>query len=116
MVSPKELGMLKKGYKSLAMLPTILDEDRIQVFKFWFGGVLQDGTHHHNELYYRALTVEPENRPRLYHLACKISDRGGVAIVSLGGDQCSLWLSLRHQGGAYESLGKLVSGLPKPTL
>lgn len=98
------------------MLPTVLEENRIQIFKFWFGGALQDGTHHQNELYYRALTVEHEKRPRLYHLACKIADRGGATIVSLSPDQCSLWLSLRHQGAAYEALGNLVSGLPRPTL
>ncbi|NJL48215.1 MAG: hypothetical protein HC929_12955 [Leptolyngbyaceae cyanobacterium SM2_5_2] len=49
------------------MLPKVLPENRIQVFKFWFGGALQDGAHHNDELYYRALTVESHKRTRLYH-------------------------------------------------
>lgn len=98
------------------MLPKILEERRIQVFKFWFGGTLQDGTHYHNELYYRALTVESSYRTRLYHLACKLSGKGGVIVVSLDDQQCSLWISLRDQALAHEAMNGQVAGLPRPSI
>jgi hypothetical protein len=110
------MGMLKSGQERAFMLPKILPEDRIQVFKFWFNGVLQDGTHHHNELYYRALTVEPIQRTRLYHLACKFSEQRAEALVSIADHQCSLWISLRSHMMAAQLLKQQVAGLPRPHL
>lgn len=98
------------------MLPKILEERRIQVFKFWFGGALQDGAHYHNELYYRALTVETNHRTRLYHLACKLSEKGGAVVVSLDDQQCSLWISLRDQALAHKVMDGQVAGLPRPSI
>jgi hypothetical protein len=98
------------------MLPKILQENRIQIFKFWFGGALQEGTHYHNELYYRALTVESDKRTRLYHLACKFGERGAVTLVSLSDNQCSLWISLRNQDIAHQMMDGQVAGLPHPYL
>lgn len=98
------------------MLPKILEERRIQVFKFWFGGALQDGSHYQNELFYRALTVESDKRTRLYHLACKLSQQGGVVLVSISDNQCSLWISLRNQSMVHQAMENRVAGLPRPTL
>ncbi len=98
------------------MLPKVLPESRIQVFKFWFNGALQDGTHHANELYYRALTVEADKRTRLYHLACKLSEQQAGALVSITTSHCSLWISLRSQQMAAQLLQQRVAGLPQPRL
>lgn len=98
------------------MLPKVLPESRVQVFKFWFNGALQDGTHHYNELYYRALTVQSDQRTRLYHLACKFSEHRAGAIVSVADDQCSLWISLRSQVIAAQLLQQRIAGLPRPQL
>ncbi len=98
------------------MLPKVLPESRIQVFKFWFNGALQDGTHYANELYYRGLTVEVDKRTRLYHLACKFSEQRAVALVSIDDKQCSLWISLRSQMMATQLLQQRVAGLPRPRI
>lgn len=98
------------------MLPKILEERRIQVFKFWFGGALQDGAHYQNELYYRALTVESDKRTRLYHLACKLSEQGGTVLITVGDEQCSVWISLRNQSLMHQVLERRVAGLPRPSL
>jgi hypothetical protein len=108
--------MLKLGQERASMLPKVLPESRVQVFKFWFNGALQDGTHHYNELYYRALTVEADKRTRLYHLACKFSEQRAEALVSVTKDQCSLWISLRSQKMAAQLLQQQVAGLPRPYL
>lgn len=98
------------------MLPKVLPESQIQVFKFWFNGALQDGTHQYNELYYRALTVEGVKRTRLYHLACKLSKQQADALVSVADDRCSLWISLRSQMMAAQLVQQRVTGLPRPQL
>lgn len=98
------------------MLPKVLSESQVRVFKFWFNGALQDGTHHHNELYYRALTVETEKRTRLYHLACKFSEQQAGTLVSVADHQSSLWISLRSQMMAAQLLRQRVTGLPRPRL
>lgn len=98
------------------MLPEILEDAHIQRFTFWFGGALQEGTHYHNELYYRALTVDRDQRTRLYRLACTISDQGGVILVSLGDDQCSLWISLRNQFLSHQMMEGYRDKLPRPSL
>lgn len=98
------------------MLPKVLPESRIQVFKFWFNGALQDGTHYSSELYYRALTVEANKRTRLYHLACKCSEQRARTLVSVADEQCSLWICLRSQMMAAQLLQQRVVGLPRPRL
>ena len=94
------------------MLPKVLLETDINIFKFWFNGALQDGLHYHNELFYRALVVEPEQRPRLYHLGCKLSDKGGETLITLADQGSSLWVSLRSQAVLAQIQENPVSGLP----
>jgi hypothetical protein len=98
------------------MLPKVLRDSQIQIFKFWFDGALQDGTHYRNELYYRALSVETHQRMRLYHLACKFAKQGAETLVTLSDNRCSLWISLRSQAIANQVTNKTVPGLPHPKL
>jgi hypothetical protein len=98
------------------MLPKVLKDNQVQVFKFWFGGALQDGTHYHNELYYRALSVEAPQRTRLYHLACKFSRQGAETLVSVSDARCSLWISLRSQTMGRQLIREGGAGLLHPNL
>lgn len=97
------------------MLPRVLREDQVRVFKFWYGEAMQDGTHYCNELFYRAMVVDLEQRPRLYHLACRLSGRGATTLVTLTDCQCSLWISLRNQSVTIDLLQAFVSSLVNPT-
>ncbi|TVP69564.1 MAG: hypothetical protein EA342_03065 [Leptolyngbya sp. LCM1.Bin17] len=92
------------------MLPRVLPEDQVQIFKFWFDGSLQAGIHHCNELYYRALTVDIHQRSRLYHLACRLSRHRATTLVSLTANQCSLWVSLRDHAVAVPLLPRSAVG------
>lgn len=96
------------------MLPRVLSENRIQVFRFWFNDALHDGTHFRNELYYRAMAVELSGRTRIYHLACKLSDHQALTLISLTEGECSLWISLRNQTIAVAKFSDLILGLPHP--
>ncbi len=98
------------------MLPKVVRETDVHVFKFWFNGALQDGLHHDNELFYRALVVDTEKRPRLYHMGCKLSEQGGTTLITITDQSCSLWLSLRGQDLLTQVQQNPVAGLPQPNL
>lgn len=79
------------------MLPQVLDEQSVQLFKFWFNHQLQDGLHCQKDLFYRLRTVQTENRAQLYKAACRLSLHGAMVVVTVAPDHCSLWISLRNQ-------------------
>ncbi|MBD0335114.1 MAG: hypothetical protein ICV62_06475 [Cyanobacteria bacterium Co-bin13] len=91
------------------MLPQVLLESQLHLFKFWFNGSVQDGLHHQNELYYRAQTVRSDQRTRLYQTACRLAERQADIVVSTAGNCCSLWISLRNQRLAVVNLQQAVS-------
>lgn len=94
------------------MLPKVLKETEIQAFKFWFDGALQEGLHYDNELFYRALAVEDAQRTRLYHLGCKLTERGGSTLITVAEQQCSLWIGLRSKEILDQMAENPVKGLP----
>jgi hypothetical protein len=98
------------------MLPKVLRESDVQMFKFWFNGALQDGLHYDNELFYRALMVQPEKRPRLYHLGCKLSETAGKTLITVSDENSSLWLSLRGHAGLSQGANFSMGGLSHPQL
>lgn len=81
------------------MLPPVVDEGLVSIFKFWYGDRIQDGLYYRNELYYRVATVGLEQRARLYHHACRVSQTS-YAVVTMTQIHCSLWVSLRSSATA----------------
>ncbi len=79
------------------MLPKVIPESQVQLFKFWFNGTLQDGIHFQNELYYRLKEQPVKTRGRLYQLACKLARNGADVLLTADDQQCSLWANLRNQ-------------------
>lgn len=94
------------------MLPKILKESEVQAFKFWFNGALQEGLHYENELFYKALAVEAAKRTRLYHLGCKLAEKGGSILITVTDQSSSLWISLRNQELLAQVKENPVAGLP----
>ena len=77
------------------MLPFVIDERKILIFKFWFDNKVQDGLSYQGELFCRLQTLEPCYRPQLYHFGCKLSQQGTSTVISSGINTSSLWVSLR---------------------
>ena len=86
------------------MLPSVVQENSIEPFKFWFNGDLRDGVHFHNELYYRLKQTSPDSRSSLYQLGCRLVQRGADVFLTVSDDSCSLWANLRNQKVAASSL------------
>lgn len=79
------------------MLPLLADEAEIFVFKFWFNGHIQMGTHYQDELFCRLNTFDLRYRPQVYQLGCRLGQRRMLVLltVSSATATCSLWGSLR---------------------
>ncbi|MBD1860570.1 MULTISPECIES: hypothetical protein [Trichocoleus] len=77
------------------MLPFVVDERKILIFKFWFGDSVQDGLSYQGELFCRLQTLELQYRPQLYHFGCKLAQQGTSVVISSSLNTCSLWISLR---------------------
>ena len=79
------------------MLPKIVHESQVQIFKFWFNDGLQDGIHYQNNLYYRLSGYEGFSRAKLCQVGAKLSQQGADVLLTLADQQCSLWANLRNQ-------------------
>lgn len=77
------------------MLPLTIHEDKLFVFKFWFGGRLLEGTCHQGEMFCRLQDFQLQQRAQVYHLGCKLTRQGNCTLLSFRDDTCSLWISLR---------------------
>jgi len=78
-----------------AVLPLLLSESNVFIFKFWFEGELRDGMCHQNELFCRLRTFSAQERSQAYHLGCKLTQDYPVIALTATDKQCSLWISLR---------------------
>lgn len=89
------------------MLPEVINEDQVHLFKFWFGDCVQDGINHGGELYYRLRSTTVENRARLYHSACRLSQQSKTSVImTVSPTRCSLWVDLRNRDAALTLLQK----------
>lgn len=77
------------------MLPLVVNEDKLFIFKFWFNEGLQEGTSYKNELYCRLQSFAIKCRPQVYRLGFQLGKQGAPVIISLMPDTCSLWTNLR---------------------
>ncbi len=78
-----------------AVLPLVLSESSVFVFKFWFNGELRDGMCHRNELFCRLRTFDAKERAKVYHLGCKLAQQYQLIALTSADMECSLWVSLR---------------------
>ena len=91
------------------MLPKIVEESTVQVFKFWFCETLQDGVHFQNELYYRLKQTTPEYRTRLYQLGCQLAQRGADVVLTVDDQHCSLWANIRNSTNIANTVARKLT-------
>lgn len=79
------------------MLPLVIDEQQIFIFKFWFNDKVHHGMHYQNELFCRIATSTLQMRPHIYQLSCKLTQNSIPLAISCTDQTCSLWGSLRNE-------------------
>jgi len=78
-----------------AVLPLLLSEANVFIFKFWFNGEFRDGMSYHDELFCCLRTFAAQERSQVYHLGCKLTQHYPVIALTTSDDRCGLWVSLR---------------------
>ncbi|EKQ70779.1 hypothetical protein OsccyDRAFT_1084 [Leptolyngbyaceae cyanobacterium JSC-12] len=79
------------------MLPLILSEQQIFIFKFWFNNQLCSGMTYQNELFCQIGAFDADQRPQVYQTACKLAQHDVNLIVTCSKTTCRLWGSLRDE-------------------
>lgn len=77
------------------MLPLVIAESKIFVFKFWFDGDIKEGMCYQNELFCRLQQFDIHDRVQVYHLGCRLASQEVLIAFTASAEQCSLWVSLR---------------------
>lgn len=88
------------------MLPIVLSESVLQLFKFYRDGSIREGILHHNELYGLTYEFSTEHRLRGYQIACELAQQGTPVVVSVSSHRYVIWIGLRspiyEQGSSFE--------------
>ncbi len=77
------------------MLPLVIDEKKLLIFKFWFEEHIQEGMTYKGELFCRLQTFPIALRPQVYQLSCRLLRQGTLIALTSGSETCSVWVSLR---------------------
>jgi len=97
------------------VLPLIVDESKLLVFKFWFANATREGTCYHNDMFGRIGTFEIAERSKVYHLSCKLAAEDTAILLSCNRETCSIWVSLRSPRAEemiQKSRGICLPGVP----
>lgn len=77
------------------MLPSVLSESVLQLFKFYREGSIREGLLHNNELYSLGYEFSTEHRLRGYQIACELAQQGTPIVVSVSPDRYIIWIGVR---------------------
>lgn len=98
------------------MLPLVIDEQQVFIFKFWFDGKIQDGMHFQNELFCQIGTFGVSERSRVYQAACKLAHQGTLLAITCSDTTCRVWGNLRDETVKQLLVNPSVLGLDRSTL
>ena len=77
------------------MLPLVIAESKIFIFKFWFEGETKEGMCYKNELFCRLQKFNIHDRVQVYHLGSRLANQEVLIAFTASAEDCSLWVSLR---------------------
>lgn len=76
------------------MLPIVIPEDLVSLFKYWQEGV-RAGMLYRNELYMQLRIYNSESRLSAYEDGCRLSGAGWQVCITVAPSGYTLWKSLR---------------------
>ena len=85
------------------MLPVVLSEGVVELFKFYRDGMIREGMRYSSELYGLASQFPAANRLKGYQLACELAESGTPVVVTASEERYVIWLSLRSPAYTQQS-------------
>ena len=82
------------------MLPVVLSENVVNLFKFYSDGSIREGMRYNNELYGFARELSGSHRLTAYQIACELAEQGTPVVVTASDDRYAIWICLRADAHA----------------
>lgn len=86
------------------MLPVVLSENVVNLFKFYMDGSIREGMWYNNELYGLARQLSGSHRLKGYQMACELAEQGTPVVVTASDDRYAIWISLRAPAYGQSSI------------
>lgn len=96
-----------KTFTVRPMLPVVLSEHVVNLFKFYMDGSIREGMWYNNELYGLARELSDSHRLKGYQIACELAEQEAPVVVTASDDRYAIWIGLRAP--AYRQLS-IASG------
>ncbi|MBP0029469.1 hypothetical protein PN466_18265 [Roseofilum reptotaenium CS-1145] len=75
-------------------LPSIIQEQLVQPFKYWNNGV-QDAMSYQNEMYTYVRSYSQENRLQAYSYACDMAEQNIKSCITCSEGGYKIWVNLK---------------------
>ncbi|MGK7902889.1 MAG: hypothetical protein AB4352_16060 [Hormoscilla sp.] len=86
------------------MLPVVLSENLVNLFKFYMDGSIREGMWYDNELYGLAREFPESHRLKGYQIACELAEQGTPVVITASDDRYATWISLRAAAYSQSSI------------
>lgn len=82
------------------MLPSVINENLVQLFKYWSEGV-KEGMNHQGELYAHVRSYPSDARLQAYELGCEMAQKGMQICVTCSQSGYKVWMNMKSSMKAY---------------
>lgn len=86
------------------MLPVVLSENVVNLFKFYMDGSIREGMWYNNELYGLAREFPESHRLKGYQIACELAEQGTPVVITASDDRYAIWIGLRAAAERQSSI------------
>lgn len=93
-----------KTFMVKPMLPVVLSENVVNLFKFYMDGSICEGMRYNGELYGLAREFSGSHRLKGYQIACELAEQGTPVVVTAADDRYAIWISLRAPAYARSAI------------
>ena len=86
------------------MLPSVINENLVQLFKYWSEGV-KEGMNHKGELYCHVRSYPSDARLQAYELGCEMAHSGMDICLTCSQSGYKVWMNMKSSvtGSAREA-------------
>ncbi|MBC6479584.1 MAG: hypothetical protein GDA56_19200 [Hormoscilla sp. GM7CHS1pb] len=76
------------------MLPSVINENIVQLFKYWSEGI-KEGMNHKGELYAQVRSYPSDARLQAYELGCEMAHSGMDICLTCSQSGYKVWMNLK---------------------
>jgi len=93
-----------KKFTVKPMLPVVLSENVVNLFKFYMDGSIREGMRYNDELYVLAHKFPGSHWLKGYQIACELAASEKLVAITASDDRYAIWIGLRAPAYARSPL------------